>query len=101
MAVKTKQEIANEIQNYILNKGGSYSQWYVGIAAKPRARLFEDHNVDENNNLSIFRECSGSVEARELEKYFIDNLGTSGGDGGGSYNTKYIYAYKKTINTRE
>ncbi|GIW62200.1 MAG: hypothetical protein KatS3mg090_0026 [Patescibacteria group bacterium] len=46
---KTKQEIISEIKSHMAQCGGSYSDWYVGIATDPRERLFIDHNVDEKN----------------------------------------------------
>jgi predicted GIY-YIG superfamily endonuclease len=64
----TTAKIAREIQDYIKNCGGKYSDWYVGIAADPRKRLFTDHQVKEKGNFWIFsRECPNSDIAREIE----------------------------------
>ncbi len=98
---KSKETIMSEIKQYIINGGGSYSGWYVGIAADPRQRLFTDHGVNEKEGLWIFRECDISTLAREIEEYFVNTLGTDGGSGGGDYSTKYVYAYKKTPSTTE
>lgn len=90
-----------EILQYIQDWGGGYSAWYVGIASKPKQRLFNDHNVPEKGSAGwIFRTCNSSQEAREVEQYFL-SLGCDGGDGGGDYDTKSVYAYKKTSQTRE
>lgn len=98
---KPKETVKSEIKQYIINGGGSYSGWYVGIASDPRQRLFTDHNVNEKQGLWIFRECESSGDAREVEEYFVNTLGSDGGPGGGDYSTKYVYAYKKTPSTSE
>lgn len=99
--VKTKQEIISEIKSYMAQCGGRYSDWYVGIATDPRKRLFNDHNVDEQNGAWIYREGENSTSAREVEDYFVNILGTDGGPGGGDYSSWYVYAYKKTSYTNE
>lgn len=95
----SNQEIANEIKNYIANAGSSYNTWYVGIAQDARARLFNDHGVKEKEDLWIYRTASTSEDARIIEDYFINTLGTDGGPGGGDETTKRVYAYKKAPHT--
>lgn len=98
---KAKQEIKSDIKDHVVKCGkGSYG-WYVGIAADPRARLFNDHAVNEKNDAWIFREATTSTIAREIEVELIRELGAKGGDGGGSYDTKFVYAYKITTTTKE
>ena len=95
---KTKQEIISDIKNYI---GNNFSNWYIGIAADPRRRLFIDHNVDKENGRWIFREALSSNEARDIEIYLIDNFRTKGDSGGGDNTTRVVYAYLITSTTRE
>lgn len=97
----SKETIKAEIAAHIQDCGGSYSDWYVGIASDPKQRLYNDHSVDEKNGAWIYRQTENSGVAREIEEYFIDTLGTDGGAGGGDYSTKYVYAYKKTSYTKE
>lgn len=97
----TKESIKADIKAYIQKNGSVYSDWYVGIASDPRARLFNDHNVSEKGGAWIYREAESSNAAREVEEYFINTLGTDGGSGGGDYSTKSVYAYKKTSTTNE
>jgi hypothetical protein len=96
----TQKNPHQEIDSYIKQCGGSYSQWYVGIASKPRERLFTEHNVDEKNGQWIYRDCGSSEAARQVEQYFL-NLGCKGGTGGGDYTTRSVYAYRITQNTRQ
>lgn len=95
------QIIISEITNFISQWGGSYSEWYAGIAANPKERLFNDHNVNENSDGWIYRNALDSNSAREIENYLINTLGMDGDIGGGDYTTKYVYAYKKSSHTIE
>lgn len=94
----TIQQIKEEIKNYITSSGGSYSNWYVGVASDPRARLFTDHAVQENGDYWIYQTADSSGDARDVEEYFL-NLGCDGGTGGGDSTTKSVYAYKKNSHT--
>ena len=93
---KSKQEIINDIENFIT---GNLSSWYVGISEEPKKRL-EAHGVkfDPVNTSWIYREASNDEIAREIEKYFIKK-GTDGGDGGGDEDARYVYGYKKSSET--
>jgi hypothetical protein len=99
--INTKESIKADIEAYMQKRGGSYSDWYVGIASDPKQRLFNDHNVDEKNGAWIYRKADSSSVAREVEECFVNTLGTDGGSGGGDYSTNYVYAYKKTSYTNE
>jgi len=95
-----KQTIISDIKSYAANNGGSYSQWYVGIATVPRQRLFNDHAVKEKGDAWIYRQCASSDIARAIEKHFLDQ-GMKGGSGGGDYNSDHVYAHKIAGHTVE
>ena len=95
-----KQTIVSDIKSYVANNGGDYSQWYIGIAASPRQRMFNDHAVRETGDAWIYGECVSSAVAREIEDYFIC-LGIKGGPGGGDSASRFIYAYRITSSTKE
>ena len=98
--ISRKQTIVSDIKSYVSVHGGPYSQWYIGVAAAPRDRLFNDQGVTEQGGAWIYRECPISKVAREIEDIFI-GLGMQGGPGGGDSTTKYFYAYKITHTTKE
>jgi hypothetical protein len=91
---------AQDIVDYIGKQGGTYSQWYVGVAADGAQRLFNDHHVDRNKDAWIYSPCATSSEARAVEQHFL-KLGMKGGPGGGDSSTKIVYAYRITNSTRE
>lgn len=97
----TAQKAISEITMFIQNNGGIYSAWYVGIAADPEDRLFNNHSVNKSSDSWIYRSCENSAEARLAEGHFLYGLGTSGGPGGGDENTSCIYAYKIAPHTFE
>lgn len=94
--------IQYNIVNKIIEKVGmdDKSRWYVGIATYPRDRLFHDHNVNERTGERIYLDAVSEQNARDTEKYLLDNYPFRGGTGGGS-NPRYIYAYKITPTTVE
>lgn len=97
MAIENK--IVNDILTYVGNQ--RKSDWYVGIATDARERLFSDHNVLEKGTAGwIFGEATSEKNARDTEKYLLDQYGFKGGTGGGLY-PKYVYAYKITSYTKE
>lgn len=78
-----KEQSIIDINRYIMENGSDFRNWYVGIAADPRARLFNDHKVQEHSAPWIFHKAQSSLIARGIEDYFINVKNTQGGGGGG------------------
>jgi hypothetical protein len=95
-----RNTIITEITSYVAKNGGRFSEWYAGIAASPRQRLFSDHAVRESGDVWIFRPCGSSDAARDIENSLF-KLGMRGGPGGGDNSTGYVYAYKIAGHTIE
>ncbi|WP_280565349.1 hypothetical protein [Chromohalobacter sp. 48-RD10] len=95
----SKEKIISEIDAYMTSHGGTPTDWYVGIAENPRERLFSGHNVSEDG-VWIYCPAASEAIARSAEKAYLDT-GHDGGGGGGGASTDYVYAYKKTLSTRE
>jgi hypothetical protein len=101
MQTYTKTQIVSDIKAHIISRGAKYwSEWYVGIAADSRERLFTDHNVSEKNGQWIYRQATGEEAARSAESELLE-LGCKGGPGGGDENTDSVYAYQITSTTTE
>ena len=97
MAINHK--IVNDIVNHI--GSDNKSNWYVGIATHPRNRLFNEHNVNEHSGRWIYNtKPMSEIDARDTEKYLLDNYSFRGGTGGGDH-PQYVYAYRITSYTRE
>ena len=94
-------DIIEKFKNYIAEKGGAYSDWYIGITSDIETRLFNAHNVNEQNDIWIYDNANTETSARSIEEYFVETLGTDGGTGGGDNTSIFVYAYKKNPHTNE
>lgn len=94
----TQDKIVSDITDYV--GSDAKSNWYAGIAADAKDRLFKDHAVDEKNGRWIYRTADAESAARAAEKS-LHEMGFDGGTGGGDASTKAVYAYKKTSTTKE
>ena len=105
MVKEEKQlEINNAIQQITVHINAhdpEYGHWYIGIAKDPNQRLFQQHSVDKTRGDFLVIETSSDEIAREVESYFTTISHIQGGPGGGDENSKYVYIYKITPNTRE
>jgi len=95
MAAKNSKIICDEIAQHISKQGGEKKAWYFGIATDLKQRLHQDHQVPEEDYWYIWREAVSALEARAIEKAFLD-WGCDGGSGGGDDNTRFVYAYLKS-----
>jgi len=98
MAVTTGTSILLGIENHRRECGGAHSNWYAGIAADPKDRLFNGHGAVKDSDAWIYRDAGTSNAARAIEKALL-SLGYDGGDGGGDGSSQYVYAYKKSSHT--
>lgn len=93
-----ESELRRQIAEYIIDKGGPYTAWYVGITNQPERRLFVEHRVDKQG-IFIQRQATSNAVARRVEHHFIRLLGCDGDLGGGEEDAEVVYAYKKTAST--
>ena len=96
--VASVQQVVRELEDYMAKCGGLPRDWYVGVAADPRARLFRHHNASEQQGAWIYRELRTDDESRQVERYFLAK-GCEGGDGGGDWQSKFAYLYRKASYT--
>jgi len=95
---KGKAEIIAAIDTHMQKFQYRNSDWYVGIATDPRDRLFNDHNVDEQNGIWIYDLATSAAVARTVEQAYLDT-GHDGGAGGGDERSVYVYAFVKLQGT--
>ena len=98
MEPQAAQEVYDEIVAYIKKRGGTYPQWYCGIAADWEDRLFNEHQVPREGLPWIALQCHNNGSARNTESALHD-LRCDGGPGGGDETTVYVYAYRKDTMT--
>ncbi len=97
---KSYDEIVTDISNHIKKRGGSYAEYYCGITNDAERRLFDEHNVDKEHGVWIYRTANSDDVARKVEQYFLAK-GCEGGSGGGDEDSNVVYCYKITRTTVE
>jgi len=94
MEAQDTQTVYSEIVAHIDAQGYAYSEWYSGIAADWKERLFDDHQVPREGHAYIARQCYNDEDVRVVETALL-KLGCAGDTGGGDETTVYVYAYRK------
>lgn len=98
---KNHTQIVSDILMHIsMNSAKYFDDFYIGIAKNPEERLFEQHLVSKTNHCWIYQEASSEDEARKAEKTLLD-IGMKGGPGGGDKETRFVYCYRITTETKE
>ena len=97
--LRDKQEIIDDIKEYILKNKGDYNSWYVGVSSDARKSLFKEHEVKEKGDRWIYKTAITSEIAREVERHLLIVLKIDGVVGSGEETAKMVYAYKKAMHT--
>ncbi|WP_300463167.1 hypothetical protein [Desulfobacula sp.] len=92
------QDAYYDILYHIQKQGGAYSSWYCGTTENIKNRVYGDHKVPEEGHWRIYRQCTTSTAAKNVEKALLDH-GCDGEPGGGDDNAVFVYAYLKALFT--
>jgi len=94
------QQIKFEVLAYIKEFGAQFGEWYVGIADDPKQALFEDHRVDPENGIWLYRQAVSFAACLTIQRYFTETLGTDGiPPETGTEQTDCIYLFRKSETT--
>jgi hypothetical protein len=85
-----------DMKAFIERTGAPYSQWYAGVAADPKDRLFSQHGVRESD-WWIVRRRANAEAARQVAQFLL-KLGCDGGLDDDEASTA-VYAYRKQEQT--
>jgi len=88
-----EEEVINAIRRHMDRFGSNPNTWYVGIAENIRKKLFEDHQVSEQNGKWIYRALESNADAMEIKKHLVA-LGLKG-DNNDDENGNIIFAFEK------
>lgn len=72
------QQIKFEILGYIKEFGADFTQWYIGIAARPRAAMKERHGVDEAQDIWFCKQAVSFRACQTIHSYFTGTLKVDG-----------------------
>jgi len=90
--------LISEIEAFMADNGSIYSDWYVGITEDVKKRLFRYHKVKDTY---ITLKTPSVDMARIIERYFIQERKTDGGNNDNFKSNVYLYAYRKQDYTKE
>ena len=96
---KPSEVIVMEILEFIQLEGGHHRTWYVGITDNVQGKLFDEHQVHYQNDAWIYRMAASELEAQRVEEYFLE-YGLDGRKGSGRPDSRAVYAYRKSMDTR-
>ena len=88
------RDVYEEMLAHINKLGGSYPDWYCGIAPNWVNRLLIEHKVPKEGHPYIARQCYTGDDARAVENALVE-LGCDGAPGKGDKTSVYVYAYLK------
>lgn len=98
--VYSVQQIKYDILAYIKEFGGDFSDWYVGISADPKKTMFEEHCVDQENDIWLYKQALTFTACKTIQDYFLQILKTDGiAITEGDEDTDCVYLYKKSERT--
>ena len=93
----TKDAIISDIEKHLANSlKPNYSDFYIGITDDIKRRLFEEHNVNRNNDWWIYCKADDEGIARDTERYYLE-LGMKGDTGGGNQGHPPLFVYSYEI----
>jgi hypothetical protein len=81
-------------------RGGLRKTWVVGIGKEPRERLFTTHRVRKVGDCWILMHAQSVRVARKVRTFLVDVLGLSVGPARDEPAADFVYAYKKSTNTK-
>ena len=96
---KSSEIIIMDILEFIQMEGGHPKMWYVGVSNDAQGRLFDEHQVHYQDDAWIYRTALSDMEAQRVEEYFLE-YGLDGRKSGRRPNSRMVYAYRKSINTK-
>lgn len=100
MAAKSRSLIIEEVEEHVLKNGSDFREWYVGVTADPKTRLFSQHRLKRTGDAWISRRAIDGPQAREVAGYFVSVRNAKGGAGASDVDGEYFYAYKIKAHTR-
>lgn len=95
MVMEIKEQIIQEIQNYIASKGNQKSNWLVRITNTP-SKMFNESALNKDDGSWIYITADTNEAAINIQNYLI-NDGLIGDGKIISDDYKIVFAYKKNL----
>ena len=96
----SEKQIVGRIKGHIAKRGGGYPAWVVGVSKEPRSHLFRKHGVRKVGDRWILMHAKSCAVAREAQLYLVEKLRLSDAATKGDPLADFVYAYRKSANTK-
>ena len=99
--IHSVQQIKFEIFGQIKEFGSQFNEWYVGVSSDPAKALFEEHGVDRETDVWLYKQALTFTACQTVQRYFLQNLKTDGIEvSEANEDTDCVYLYKKSHRTK-
>jgi hypothetical protein len=96
------QQVKYEFLAYIKEFDPTFSNWYVGLADRPKQTLFDLHSVRDAEDPWLYKQLLTNRAARTVQNYFIEHLKTAGAPATEqSEDVDCVYLYRIAAHTRQ
>jgi hypothetical protein len=96
------QQVKYEFLAYIKEFDLVFSNWYVGVADRPKQTLFDLHGVRDAEDPWLYKQLLTNRAARTVQEYFVEHLKTAGAQTTEqSEDVDCVYLYKIAAHTRQ
>jgi hypothetical protein len=96
----SRNSIIGRIKSHIKRRGGAYSAWVVGMSKEPRGCLFAKHGVRKVGDFWILMHAETHEVARNAWLYLSKKLCLNKAPGLRDLEADFVYAYRKSANTK-
>ena len=96
----SQKVIIGRILRHIKRRGGACSTWVVGMSKEPRSSLFTSHGVRKQGDFWILMHAKTHDVARSAWLQLSKKLSSSKGPGLKDPDADFVYAYRKSANTK-
>lgn len=94
------QQIKFDIYSYIKELESEFEDWYIGISSNPKTKMQAEHNVNEAEDIWLYRQALSLRACQTIQRHFVEGLGLSGElVAEGTEDCNCIYLYKKSHRT--
>lgn len=99
--VYSVQQIKFEILGYIKEFDSDFGAWYVGVAGEPKRTMQEEHGVDLEEDIWLYKQALSFAACRTVQRYFCEKLKTDGKPIlSGPADMDCVYLFRKSARTR-
>jgi len=91
---RSAQEVITEIVSHIVNNGGDYNDWYIGITSNIKGLLAENETKIKKSK-TIYYQSKSALTAKLAAQTLIEQYEANSSEGKLANSGDFVYAYRK------